>query len=94
MNSCILKNIPCLYASEKGFCPFGFGYCAEEEYWKKKSGRSGRRDGMNEKQNNLNDYLNDLCAFMYDSDKNEMLLDLLVVIGNWSEFELREDQET
>ena len=54
----------------------------------------GRRYGMNEKQNNLNDYLNDLCAFMYDSDKNEMLLDLLVVIGNWSEFELREDQET
>lgn len=49
---------------------------------------------MNENQNNLNDYLNDLCAFMYDSDKNEMLLDLLVVIGNWSEFELREDQET
>ena len=48
---------------------------------------------MNEKQNNLNDYLNDLCAFMYGSDKNEMLLDLLVVIGNWSEFELREDRE-
>lgn len=37
MNSCILKNIPCLYASEKGFCPFSFGYCAEEEYWKKRA---------------------------------------------------------
>lgn len=48
---------------------------------------------MNEKQNNLNDYLNDLCTSMYDSDKNEMLLDLLVVIGNWSEFELREGSE-
>ena len=47
---------------------------------------------MNEKQNNLNDYLNDLCTFMYDGDKNEMHLDLLVVIGNWSEFELREGE--
>jgi hypothetical protein len=54
--------------------------------------RNGRGDGMSEKQNNLNDYLNDLCTFMYDSNKNEMLLDLLVVIGNWSEFELREGE--
>ena len=47
---------------------------------------------MSEKQNNLNDYLNDLCTFMYDSDKRKMLLDLLVVIGYWSEFELREGE--
>lgn len=46
---------------------------------------------MNENQNILNDYLNDMCFFMYDNDKRKMLLDLLVVIGHWSEFELRED---
>ena len=34
MNICILKNIKCLYANKKGFCPFG--YCAEEEYWRKR----------------------------------------------------------
>ena len=37
MNNCILKDIPCLYASEKGYCPFSPGYCAEEEYWKKRA---------------------------------------------------------
>ena len=46
---------------------------------------------MDENQNNLNDYLNDMCSFMYDNDKQKMLLDLLVVIGHWSEFELRGD---
>lgn len=35
MNYCILKDIPCLYASKNGFCPFD--YCAEEEHWKKRA---------------------------------------------------------
>ena len=49
---------------------------------------------MNEMQNELNYRLEELCSWMYEGDKRKMLLDLLVVIGFWSEFELREDQET
>ena len=47
---------------------------------------------MNEMQNKLYDYLEELCAYMYDDNKKKMLLDLLVVIGFWSEFELREGE--
>ena len=37
MNICVLKNIKCLYANEKGHCPFSWGYCAEKEYWRKRA---------------------------------------------------------
>lgn len=42
MNICVLKNIKCLYASEKGFCPFD--YCAEEEYWEKRAEEGSETD--------------------------------------------------
>ena len=42
---------------------------------------------MNEKQCTLRNALEDLCDDEYDGDKKEMLLDLLVVIGHWSEYE-------
>ena len=42
---------------------------------------------MNGNQNELKNALEDLCEEMYDGDKKEMLLDLLVVIGHWSEYE-------
>lgn len=40
---------------------------------------------MNEVQNELNYRLEELCSWMYEGDKRKMLLDLLVVIGYWSE---------
>ena len=48
-------------------------------------------DNMNGNQRELNDRLEELCLYMYDDNKKKMLLDLLVVIGYWSEFELREE---
>ena len=42
---------------------------------------------MNGKQNNLKEELDFICQNQYDGDKNRMMLDLLVVIGNWAEFE-------
>lgn len=42
-------------------------------------------------QNKLYDYLEELCTYTYENDKRKMLLDLLVVIGYWSEFELRDE---
>lgn len=50
MNICVLKNIKCLYASEKGFCPFSFDYCADEEYWKKE-----QKEARHESPSNNND---------------------------------------
>ena len=47
---------------------------------------------MSGTQCELNDRLEELCAYMYEDDKKKMLLDLLVVIGNRSEFELREGE--
>lgn len=47
---------------------------------------------MNGTQCELNDRLEELCSWMYEDDKRKMLLDLLVVIGFWSEFELREGE--
>lgn len=46
---------------------------------------------MNGMQNKLYNYLEELCTYMYENDKRKMLLDLLVVIGYWSEFELRDE---
>ena len=48
-------------------------------------------DNMSGNQCELNDRLEELCLYMYDDNKKKMLLDLLVVIGYWSEFELREE---
>ena len=47
---------------------------------------------MSGTQNELNYKLEELCSWMYEDDKKKMLLDLLVVIGYWSEFELREGE--
>lgn len=46
---------------------------------------------MSETQNELNYKLEELCSWMYEDNKRKMLLDLLVVIGFWSEFELRDE---
>lgn len=42
---------------------------------------------MNEKQNNLKEELDSICESQYNGDKNRMMLDLLVVLGYWAEFE-------
>jgi len=47
---------------------------------------------MSGTQNELNYKLEELCSWMYENNKRKMLLDLLVVIGFWSEFELREGE--
>ncbi len=45
---------------------------------------------MNEKQDKLKEELDNICDCQYNGDKNRMMLDLLVVIGNWAEFEADE----
>ncbi len=42
---------------------------------------------MNEKQNDLKNELDNICESQYDGDKTKMILDLLVVMGYWAEFE-------
>ena len=42
---------------------------------------------MNGKQNNLKEELDFICKTQYDGDMKAMMLDLLVVMGNWAEFE-------
>ena len=42
---------------------------------------------MNEQQNNLKEELDFICKTQYNGDKNRMMLDLLVVLGYWAEFE-------
>ena len=42
---------------------------------------------MNEKQNDLKSELDNICDYQYNGDKNKMILDLLVVMGYWAEFE-------
>lgn len=43
---------------------------------------------MNEQQNNLKSELDIICESQYYDDKNRMMLDLLVVLGYWAEFEV------
>lgn len=45
---------------------------------------------MNEKQNDLKSELDNICDCQYNGDMKAMMLDLLVVIGNWAEFEADE----
>ena len=45
---------------------------------------------MNEKQNDLKSELDNICKTQYDGDMKAMMLDLLVVMGNWAEFEADE----
>ena len=45
---------------------------------------------MNGKQNRLEEQLSTICDDEYDGDMKAMMLDLLVVIGNWAEFEADE----
>ena len=46
---------------------------------------------MNEKQNNLKEELDFICKTKYNGDKKAMVLDLLVVLGYWAEFEVDEN---
>ena len=45
---------------------------------------------MNEKQNKLKEELDFICKTQYNSDEKAMVLDLLVVLGYWAEFEVDE----
>lgn len=45
---------------------------------------------MNEKQDKLKEELDFICQNQYDGDMKAMVLDLLVVLGNWAEFEADE----
>lgn len=49
---------------------------------------------MNENQNRLEEELSTICNEEYDGDKNKMILDLLIVMGYWAEFELRDATES
>ena len=46
---------------------------------------------MNEKQNNLKEELDFICKTQYNGDEKAMVLDLLVVLGYWAEFEVSEE---
>ena len=45
---------------------------------------------MNEKQDKLKEELDFICKTQYNGDEKAMVLDLLVVMGNWAEFEADE----
>lgn len=45
---------------------------------------------MTEKQNNLKEELDFICKTQYNGDEKAMVLDLLVVLGYWAEFEADE----
>ena len=45
---------------------------------------------MNGKQNNLKEELDFICKTQYNGDEKAMVLDLLVVLGYWAEFEADE----